>query len=517
MPLVSLITADTFEDGWKDVHDQAKLRLKHDHERDKERGFDVDADRDIDEIEHEAHSVKDQHTHSHEEVSRRERIQKLHDKIRQQKQDKESADVHKHSDSTIAAAKDAHQDSDDIAHLKRVYNDLLESSKKHNEMMRKLDRGTATWARHRDALAAVTKHAVAVKEKMSALKARAFQKKASIITAAGKATLLSQILMYSDPMQKARFAYDLSEADYDKLLTQAETAYKTKKIDKPTFVLVHTALNTAVDWHEAGKAPKILYVLPDAKSQAEFGKPSQTKPVKTPKVVTPETAKPVKVTNPADFSSGLTKTNSDQKPGDFSDLYTWGSNWDHPMARVTATASRTRRLGNREYHLVPQPRPGKHPGFVANLSYPGRSGSLDANGRVTAEKPFVFNTVHEALGAAVKCERGQYFKGLPSPPAEAAKPVKTPKVVTPETQDASGAGGELTESSLLEYMKKHPSQHLDAKTLADAFGMTVRSCAILLKSMYDKGLIGMFNIHGSSRYALPGTAKNMIMNSRPRQ
>ena len=28
----------------------------------------------------------------------------------------------------------------------------------------------------------------------------------SLITAAGKATLLSQILTYSDPMQKARFA-----------------------------------------------------------------------------------------------------------------------------------------------------------------------------------------------------------------------------------------------------------------------------------------------------------------------
>lgn len=94
-------------------------------------------------------------------------------------------------------------------------------------------------------------------------------------------------------------------------------------------------------------------------------------------------------------------------PGDHTKLYNWGSTYEHPTARATMTAARTMTVGDRDYQLVPQPRPGKAPGFVANASMPGRAGSLDAKGNMTAEAPHVFDTAAEAHAAVVKHEAAQ--------------------------------------------------------------------------------------------------------------
>ena len=126
----------------------------------------------------------------------------------------------------------------------------------------------------------------------------------------------------------------------------------------------------------------------------------------------------------------------------YTKLHNWSFDQSSHSSRVTGTAARTMNVGDREYQLVPQPRPGKPPGFVANFSMPGRAGSLDAKGNRTAT-PHVFDTQAEAHAAVVAHE-----KDIASKPKAAAAEKKPEPVVESADPDNVREAKKRTEDSI---------------------------------------------------------------------
>lgn len=156
--------------------------------------------------------------------------------------------------------------------------------------------------------------------------------------------------------------------------------------------------------------------------------------------------------DPKDWKTGLRP--GDEAPADdHTKLHNWGFDQSSHTSKTTGTAARTMSVGDREYQLIPQTRPGKPPGFVANFSMPGRAGSLDAKGNRTAT-PHVFDTQTEAHAAVVAHEKDLAAKpkaaaGPAKPQGGEKKPAMDPELAAPRKGEAKAAEHDKLQSAHL--------------------------------------------------------------------